>query len=229
MKPIYLKKFRQKTGLNQKEFAQSVGMTQQAISYYETGKRELTLEKFRQIKACFGFVENHDTDRLRVMIDYLRITFKSVVDLEAFVSQVLQVDLKEFSPILSSLMNYQRVWKRGDIWMFDYLDKHDTGNYQITLQISGQGCRQLELIFEQKGLTWFEFLQSLAFRYPDMNVTRLDLAIDELYLGHEREDEQFHLPEMIAKYYKQELRFEALRTWNYIGGGALKFSDVDEL
>lgn len=229
MNPMYLKKFRQRTGLKQKDFAKVCNISLQSLKFYETGRRELTLKKFQEIKSSFGYLNRSDESRLRVMIDYLRITFKSVRDLEVFCESCLFINFSEFRFHETKLMNYNRLWKRGDIWIFDYIDKHDTGNYQLTLQLSGQGCRQMELILEQNNLSWHDLLSGLYQRYTEINVTRLDLAIDELYLGQDREEEQFLLSDMISKYYKKELHFESLRTWNYIGGGKLHFDDEADI
>ncbi|MCC9882244.1 helix-turn-helix domain-containing protein, partial [Streptococcus agalactiae] len=51
MDAIYLKKFRKKTGLKQKEFALSSGLTLKSLRNYEQGKRKLTLEKYQEIKS----------------------------------------------------------------------------------------------------------------------------------------------------------------------------------
>ncbi|EQB7810743.1 UNVERIFIED_CONTAM: replication initiation factor domain-containing protein [Streptococcus canis] len=230
MNPMYLKKFRKKSGLKQKEFAKCIGISQAMLSQYESGKKKLSLEKFQEMKTHFGYLTDNDSSRLQVTIDYVRITLKSVRDLEFFCRNFLHCRFKEFSSVESKLMNYNHIWKRGDIWIFDYADKHDTGNYQITLQLSGQGCRQLELLMEQENFAWLDWLIYLRRSYRDeMNVTRFDLAIDELYLGKDRENEHFLLSDMIAKYYHHELAFESLRTWNYIGGGALNFNDMEEI
>ncbi|MFU1828201.1 Cro/Cl family transcriptional regulator, partial [Enterococcus faecium] len=76
---------------------------------------------------------------------YLRITFMSVCDLEYFTKTFLLIPFKEFHSYETKLMRYNHLWKRGDIWIFDYHDKFETGNYQITIQLSGSGCRQLEV------------------------------------------------------------------------------------
>lgn len=55
-----------------------------------------------------------------------------------------------------------------------------------------------------------------------MRVTRLDIAIDELYLGSARESEQFDLNSLVQKSYTNELFFDKLKTWNYIGGGGVR-------
>ncbi|HGA2704994.1 TPA: replication initiation factor domain-containing protein [Streptococcus agalactiae] len=230
MDAIYLKKFRKKTGLKQKEFALSSGLTLKSLRNYEQGKRKLTLEKYQEIKSHFGYLVENDSSRLQVMIDYVRITLKDVRDLEFFCRNFLHCAFKEFQPFESKLMNYNHLWKRGDIWIFDFADKHETGNFQITVQLSGRGCRQLELLMETEKFTWHDWLSYLRNSYrDDMNVTRFDIAIDELYLGKDREQEQFLLSDMIAKYYRYELDFESLRTWNYIGGGALNFEDLSDI
>lgn len=94
--PLYLKEFRKKKKLNQKDFAKMVGVSQQMISAYELGKKTLSLEKYREIKAAFGY-QDCDSSRLRFMIDYLRLTFKSVRDLEHFTKTFLLCPFKEFT------------------------------------------------------------------------------------------------------------------------------------
>lgn len=230
MDAIYLKKFRKKMGLKQKQFAEIIGISQAMLSKYESGKKKLSLEKYHEFKSHFGYLTQNDSSRLQVTIDYVRITLKDVRDLEFFCRNFLHCAFKEFQPFESKLMNYNHLWKRGDIWIFDFADKHEIGNFQITIQLSGRGCRQLELLMETEKFTWHDWLSYLRNSYRDeMNVTRFDIAIDELYLGYGREDEQFLLSDMIAKYYRHELDFESLRTWNYIGGGSLNFSDMEEI
>ena len=221
MEAYYLQRFRKKTGLNQSDFAKTVGISQSLISRYELGKKTLSVETFHKIKSAFGYFDC-DKDRLRYMIDYLRITFKSVRDLEKFTREYLLIPFREFGSYETKLMMYTHLWKRGDVWIFDYHDKFETNNYQITIQLSGSGCRQMEVMLEHYGLTWRDLLANMRSAFGDsMKVTRLDIAIDELYLGVGRENEQFHLEDLISKYYKKELYFDKLRRWNYIGGGSL--------
>lgn len=224
----YLKQFRRKTGLNQKDFASVVGMSQSMVSQYERGIRKLSVDTFVTMKKAFGYDEA-EKERLRVLIDYVRITFKSVRDLDFFCTMFLHCKFKDFRSVTSGLLNYNHVWQRGNIWIFDFADKFDTGNYQITLQMSGQGCREFECVLAKYDLTWFDFFKDLDFSYrATMNVTRLDIAIDELYLGKGNESEQFELSDMITKYYNQELYFEKLRRWNYVGGGSLNYEDEQD-
>lgn len=223
MNALSLKDFRKKKNLTQVDFAKSVGVTKQAISAYEVGKKPLSLKTFQKFKAQFGY-EAAEKGRLRFMIDYLRITFTSVRDLNRFTIKYLGIPFKEFHSHETKLMMYNHLWKRGDIWIFDYYDKYETGNYQITLQLSGAGCRQMEVILDHYKSTWVNFLSNMRDTYQSgMQVTRLDISVDELYLGAGRESEQFLLDSLIEKYYKKELYFEKMKTWNFIGGGALVY------
>lgn len=226
---LYLKKFRKKMKLTQKEFAASCQLSLDTLKSYESGRRALSLEKYREIKSHFGYLQRADSNAIEVMIDYLRITFKSIRDLRYFSERYLFCDFKEFQSFETKLMNYNHLWKRGDIWLFDYFDKHETDNYQVSLQLSGRGCRQMELVFENRGFTWYDFLLQLSQDFPDMNVTRIDLAVDELYKGMGREDEQIELSDLIAKYYKRELQSEDIQKWNHIGGGSLHFETEEDI
>lgn len=224
----HLVELRKATGLTQKEFAKAAAVSVDSLRSFERGRRALTTERFRLMKLALGY-EVSNRGRLRVMIDYLRITFKEVRNLAYFCQTFLNCDLKEFTSNDTRLMTYSHLWRRGDIWIFDYFDKEVTKNYQITLQLSGQGCRQMELILEKHGLTWYDLLQKMVNERSDMKVTRLDIAMDELYRGYGHEHEQFHLVDMIAKVYQKEVVFDHLRTWNHIGGGGLKFENREEI
>ncbi|HEM3590591.1 TPA: replication initiation factor domain-containing protein [Streptococcus suis] len=217
----YLKKFRkERIGVSQKDFASMVGLSASAIISYESNRRMLTTEKFLEMKERLGYL-NNESNRLEVLIDYVRITFMDVRDLEYFVERYLYCPLSEFESNETRLMMYTHLWKRGDIWIFDYADKSRTDNYQMTLQLSGKGCRQMELIMEREGITWCEFFQKMLFERKDMRVRRLDIAMDELYQGIDKEHEQVNLSDLIRKLYSKELYYEKMKTWNAVDGGKL--------
>nr|WP_040798890.1 replication initiation factor domain-containing protein [Streptococcus entericus] len=224
-----LRKFRASLGLKQKEFAELTQMSLSSLKSYETGRREFTLEKFKEIKSQLGYSFNDNPHPLRLMIDYLRITFKEVRDIKDFIKSYLYVDFKDFGSQETTMMAYNHLYKRGDIWLFDYFDKEERDNYQVTLQLSGQGCRQMELILEREGITWQDFLQRMVYDRSDMKVTRIDLALDELYRGKHNEPDHYHLSEMIGKVYQNYVTFNHLKVWSHIGGGQLNTkSDEDE-
>lgn len=201
-----------------------VGIPQRTIRAYEKDERLLTAEKFAEIKDKLGY---HDADRgsLEVLIDYMRITFKDVRDLDFFTTRYLHCPLAEFESFETKLMMYTHIWKRGDIWIFDYADKSQTDNYQITLQFSGAGCRQMELVMERDGFTWQEMLSLMLHERKDMQVRRLDIAMDELFKGFGHEDEHIQLSDLIVKLYQNELVYEKMKSWNSIDGGKLDGSE----
>ncbi|HEL2324015.1 TPA: XRE family transcriptional regulator [Streptococcus suis] len=217
----YLKKFRkERIGVSQNDFASMVGLSVNTIKSYESNRRMLTTEKFLEMKEQLGYL-NNESNRLEVLIDYVRITFMDVRDLEYFVERYLYCPLSEFESNETRLMMYTHLWKRGDIWIFDYADKSRTDNYQMTLQLSGKGCRQMELIMEREGIIWCEFFQKMLFERKDMRVRRLDIAMDELYQGIDKEHEQVKLSDLIRKLYSKELYYEKMKTWNAVDGGKL--------
>ncbi|MGY3612054.1 replication initiation factor domain-containing protein [Streptococcus dysgalactiae subsp. equisimilis] len=226
--PLLLRNFRKSLGLSQKAMAQAVGINPRTYRSYESGSRGLTLEKFTSFKQALGFHKEAEKNRLDVHIDYLRITFMSIRDLAYFCERYLHCPLSEFREQETRLLSYTRVWKRGNIWLFDFFDKVETGNKQVTLQLSGQGCREMELILVEQDLDWAKLLASFLDNFPDCHVTRLDIALDEVYLGEDREDEQMSLSNLITKVYQEEVTFKHIRSWNHIGGGQLKqASDTD--
>ena len=225
--PFNLKKFRQQTGMSQKQFAEAVTLPIRTYRSYESGERGLSIEKFRVLKEKLGFHKDYEKNRLRARIDYLRISFPSLRDLENFCENILHCHLYEFTEQETRIMNYTHLWQRGNIWIFDFFDKVESKDYQACLQLSGQGCREMEVLLEHRGITWQTFLQNLIYSYEDCRVKRLDIALDELYKGYEKEDEQIHIPKLIDKLYAKEIVLKTLRKWNVTGGGS--FTDNEDM
>ena len=218
--PFNLKKFRQETGMSQKQFAEAIDLPTRTYRSYESGERGLTIEKFRNLKEKLGFHKDYEENRLRARIDYVRISFPSLGDLESFCKNFLYCHLTEFTEQETRLMNYNHLWQRGNIWIFDFFDKTETKDFQACLQLSGQGCREMEVLLEHKGVTWQTFFQNLLYAYEDCRIKRLDIALDELYKGFGRENEQIHLPELIERLYAKEIILKSLKKWNVTGGGS---------
>ena len=187
----------------------------------------MTIDKFRDLKAKLGFHKEHEKQSLRAQIDYLRISFPALRDLEAFCENFLFCHLSEFCDQETRIMNYTHLWQRVNIWIFDFFDKAETKDYQACLQLSGQGCRELEVLLEYKGITWQAFLQNLLYSFEDCRIKRLDIALDELYKGFGKEDQQIHIPKLIEKLYAKEIVLNTFRKWNITGGGS--FIDNEDM
>lgn len=226
--PLTLIQFRKKTGMTQKQFAQSVDIPLRTYRSYENGSRNCGLDKFRSMKESLGYALHTSDNQLRVKIDYLRMTFKCVRDLSYFCENFLLCSLSEFTEQETRLMNYSHLWQRGNIWIFDFFDKSTTGDYQMCLQLSGQGCREWEFLLDAREKSWFDFLQHLYYAFEDMRIKRLDIAMDELYKGYGNENQQFHLTTLVERLYKEEVQFDSLKTWNMVGGGNLKHIEDEE-
>lgn len=203
-------------------------MSLSTLKSYECGRREFSLEKFKEIKSKIGFKVYDQKSPLRVMVDYLRITFMNVQNLKDFVQTYLYVPLKDFTDSETGLLNYNHLYRRGDIWIFDFLDKEERNNYQISIQLSGQGCRQMELILEKHNLDWRQFLEKMLYERGDMQVTRLDIALDEMYRGFDQESSHFYLSDLMSQVYKKQVIFEHLKVWNHVGGGSLSLDATDD-
>ena len=152
----------------------------------------------------------------------------NVHNLKDFVQTYLYVPLKDFTDSETGLLNYNHLYRRGDIWIFDFLDKEERNNYQISIQLSGQGCRQMELILEKHNLDWRQFLEKMLYERGDMQVTRLDIALDEMYRGFDQESSHFYLSDLMSQVYKKQVIFEHLKVWNHVGGGSLSLDATDD-
>ena len=97
MSPFQIKNFRKQTGLNQKAFAQAVDLPVRTYRSYESGERGLTIDKFRELKEKLGYYQECHKNNLRAHIDYLRLAFPSLRDLEAFCENFLFCHLSEFT------------------------------------------------------------------------------------------------------------------------------------
>ena len=186
----------------------------------------LTIDKFRELKEKLGYYQDCDKNSLRAQIDYLRLTFPRLKDLDAFCENFLHCHLSIYRPRNPSHELYPLMATRKYL-DFDFFDKSVTNDYQTCLQLSGQGCRELELLLEDKGITWQIFLQNILYSYEDVRVKRLDIALDELYKGYGHEDEQIQIPKLIDKLYSKEIVLDTIKKWNITGGGS--FTDNEDM
>lgn len=221
-----LKEFRKKLKMTQKELAEKTGYGLSTIKQLEAGRDKLTVEKFRSIKRNLGLIEEKDNP-LRMMIDYLRITFKSVKDLEFFIDAGLYMSVSNFTSHETGLYGYNSSLRNGNIWLFYYFDANERGNHNITLQLSGQGCREVELLFENTGFTWQTWLEHLFYFHEELHVTRLDIALDDMYLGDDRVSEHFHIPDMISKMTSGLVKTKQFKRWDHFGGGIINNENFD--
>ena len=111
------------------------------------------------------------------------------------------------NPETTSFMKYELLYRYGDIWFFGFnssFSENGEDKNRITVQLSGQGCRQLEVYLENENITWIDFIEKIQNRYGnDFSVTRIDIAVDEMV--QEDSKDNFDLSSLVTRYYNQEI------------------------
>ena len=222
-----LKEFRKSLKMTQKELSEKTGLSLDQVKKLETGRNRLTSDKFREIKMRLGLINNNSENPLRMMIDYLRMTFKNIRDIEYFVETILFISYTNFVSVPSGLYGYNSSLRFGNIWILYYYDAEARGNYNLTLQLSGQGCREMELYFENTGLTWQSWLERSMVFHEDANITRIDIALDDLYKGYGNGSKHFQIPSIIEKMNSGLIKTKQFRSWEHVGGGIINNENFD--
>jgi len=127
LEPKELRKYRYKFGLSntttgkvkpvsQRKFAQILGIS---LSYYkkmEQGKRLIPEEVKQKLEEYFRVYMKHGIE-MRVMIDYLRLSFFDATPKD-IIQRVLGMDELEFETRSTGLYMFDQVSVRGTIWVF---------------------------------------------------------------------------------------------------------------
>ena len=120
-------------------------------------------------------------------------------------------------PETTSFMKYELLYRYGDIWFFGFnscFSENGEDENRITVQLSGQGCRQLEVYLENENITWIDFIEKIQKRYGnDFSVTRIDIAVDEMAMENTKEN--FDLSTLVTRYYQQEIVSPYLKSFSF--------------
>ena len=200
-----LKKFRKERNMTRKELSLKTGIPVSTLKAYENGYRTLKKEDFIEIKNQFS-LKNGDTNLTRYMIDYFRFTLHNETDIYFVAKEFFGFDVM-LRPETTSFMKYELLYRYGDIWFFGFnssFSENGEDKNRITVQLSGQGCRQLEMYLENSNLTWTDFIKRFQKCYGgDFSVTRIDIAVDEMAMEDTKEN--FDLSTLVTRYYQQEI------------------------
>lgn len=154
--------------------------------------------------------ENHLTrvNDLRILIDWLGFTFNAE---ECSVLNVLEV-FQHYLGIPQNVWNVGRKNYEGyaDSFTFENINIYYNGleSQGIHVDITGQGCRFLEIIFAKLRVQengWFQFIKNL-YVHEKVKFTRVDLACDDFY-GY------FTLDQLLDKLYKGEAKSK-FKSWH---------------
>lgn len=122
--------------------------------------------------GCTTPAENTGQIPLRALVDWVTCSFKSAMDLQTVFNLIGIGDLENMEEIEGSkfaMAKYNRTYRIGNI-EFHRSDEKE----RWLLNMSGQGCRQFEVLSIFDMLTVFGILVNL-----NTTFTRLDIAIDD--------------------------------------------------
>jgi phage replication initiation protein len=111
------------------------------------------------------------------------------------IRQVLKMNLSDFILEDYTRYHYPQYFRYGAMNLYVDTQNEKQG---VLLELSGSGCRELELVLEEQGRDWYDLLRdciqydemlkerfdsgdSEAYEKSYFNVTRLDIALDEFY------------------------------------------------
>lgn len=168
--------------LKQKELADKLEIERSLISKIESGKR--TISKELEMKIIDRLHLDGGRASVEAKIDFLRIRFKTL-DIKTIIEKLLHMDMNWFTHEERGFYHYTETFSYGSIRLFRNPEDMNMG---IMLDLSGEGCRQLEDIFEEdNNRSWTEFFRSLYDDdifgkniIVDTKITRIDIALDEL-------------------------------------------------
>ncbi len=205
--------------LSQQELAQKLGVTKSFLSKLENDKKKPSKHLVKKIHDQFNL--DGGILPMEAKIDFLRVRFK-LNSPEEVIEKVLKMDSSVFGYREYGLNHYTETYFFSEIFIFSNPNDINMG---VMIELRGQGCREYELILEERKETWNDFFWRL---YQDdlfgrgilidTKITRIDIALDEmlseLYPNYD-------LHELKLKY-EQGLVDTTFRNFDYKGGFSLK-------
>lgn len=218
MRGVDLKRYRKELKLKQQELASKLGIERSLISKIESGKRVISKELEQKIIDVLNLDGGHAS--VEAKIDFLRIRFKTL-DVRTVIEKLLHMDMNWFTHEPRGFYHYTETFSYSSIRIFRNPENVNMG---IMLDLSGEGCRQLEEIFEEDNKrSWTEFFRSLYDDdifgqgvLVDTKITRIDIALDELIV---KEQENFDLYVLKEKM-EQGLVDTTFKNFDFSGGFA---------
>lgn len=216
MRGTDLKRYRKELGLKQSELAVRLEIERSLISKIESGKRTISKTMEKKIKKVLHL--NGGVNSVEAKIDFLRIRFKTL-DVQIVIEKILHMDMNWFTHENRGFYHYTETFYYGSIRIFR---NPEDSNMGIMLDLSGEGCRQLEQIFEEDNdRSWTEFFWSLYEDdlfgrgiVVDTKITRIDIALDELIVEGEENFDLYSLKEKM----EQGLVDTSFKNFDFNGG-----------
>ena len=188
---------------------QLLSITKGFYSNLESGKRPITQEMEKKIVEVLHIDGGHAS--VEAKIDFLRIRFKTL-DVRTVIEKLLHMDMNWFTHESRGFYHYTETFSYSSIRIFRNPENVNMG---IMLDLSGEGCRQLEEIFEEdNNRSWTEFFgQGIL---VDTKITRIDIALDELIVKGQENFDLYILKEKM----EQGLVDTTFKNFDFSGGFA---------
>ncbi|HAP3879215.1 TPA: XRE family transcriptional regulator, partial [Enterococcus faecalis] len=218
MRGVDLKRYRKELKLKQIEMCQLLSITKGFYSNLESGKRPITQEMEKKIVEVLHIDGGYAS--VEAKIDFLRIRFKTL-DVRTVIEKLLHMDMNWFTHEPRGFYHYTETFSYSAIRIFRNPENVNMG---IMLDLSGDGCRQLEEIFEEdNNRSWTEFFRSLYDDdifgqgvLVDTKITRIDIALDELIVKGKENFDLYVLKEKM----EQGLVDTTFKNFDFSGGFA---------
>ncbi|AXQ77769.1 XRE family transcriptional regulator [Streptococcus chenjunshii] len=214
-----LKRIRLELGFTQKKMAAIIGYSYYNYRNIEQGQRNITKE-FEE--TLFHFLNRKSKTKLEGSVDWLKIRFKTL-DYKLVIENVLKLKPIDFFMEEKALYSYSHMVTYGAIRVLysDSVKKAETGTL---IDLTGGGCRELELLLIEQGRNWFSFLHDVFLFAENERKDRLledflafprfDIALDELY----KESGNLDLYDIKARIFDNKIVMRRIKTFTAIEG-----------
>jgi phage replication initiation protein len=214
-----LKRIRLDLGFTQKKMAAIIGYSYFNYRNIEQGQRNITKE-FEDTLA--HFLNRKSETKLESTVDWLKVRFKTL-DFKAVIEQVLKLKPNDFFLEEKSLYSYSHMVTYGSIRVL-YSNNEKKAESGTLIDLTGGGCRELELILLKQGRDWFSFLHDV-FLFAErerkdrpledyLAFPRFDIALDELY----KKSGNLDLFDIKARIFDNKIIMKKIRTFTAIEG-----------
>lgn len=153
-----------------------------------------------------SLLDGGSPQKYRVLLDWLGFSFVGenvgIYDVLSFFEKSLSIKMDSW---LDGRSNYQGY---AQSYVYENINIYFNGaqNQGIHVDITGQGCRYIEIIFEKLGVqfnNWYSFLEKLCVH--EVNFSRIDIACDDF-------SETFNLEMILQKMFRGEVKSK-FKSW----------------
>ena len=144
-----LKARREKFQITQADFAFVAAISETYYCELETGRRKASALMRDKIEHAFDILSPNP---LYMLIDYVKIRFKTT-NAKYVIENILQIKIRHMAHEDKRFNHYDGRYYYGNIEVFHSADE----TYGTILELKGQGCRQIESIFNEQKRGWYGF------------------------------------------------------------------------